>query len=1266
MNRESLTGSVDLLVRPDCQARTGIAFEYAGDGRSARARLILVFLMIGMLASVTLAQSPVDFQWLHDWLGEDPNSRGWNAMGISADGRIVVGSGALEMDPNGVVTYGACYWLDGMGPFPLTQVGQSSSAWGVSADGTKIVGFTFTETSQIHFYSAIVWDRNGGVTLFPNQTQGSSSFGRGISADGSTVVGYFDAGTGSNPVAFAWTLGGEVKYYGDPNNPIENHKGSGAWGVSADGSYIVGELSGQFDGDKGAFRWNPDRGEFATFGGEWAQAFGCSMNGDYVVGTSLVGTEGCQGAFRRGPNGSLLTLNGLAACYSAALGVSSDGSTIVGYSVPQGIDEEAFIWDTVYGTRRLMDVLLAYGIDEVGDSSAATGLVDGCDEIVVVGNAYNRSLNRYEGFRVILPRPEIPPRRWTAAAGGMWSEGANWNPACAPIFDSARNTYTAILDLEGAYSITGSGATAARLLVKQGEPTLSGEFSMGSTSASEPSVDVGGGAKLNIAAGTLFSVNSRVGWEGPSNAGVSVFNTGTLWTNSGSLTIGDAAGGDVTVTGGASLVTQSLELAALFPSSMIVEDSQLTSNSAVVGSNEFGNAAIQGPAAVWQAGELTIGDLHDGWLSVERGAKVSASTCTLGADSFVTGPAKLSVFSVDPNAASFDVTDILRVGQAAPAIVNVFDGGRVSARQISITSTPSASPSSIVIGTIAGSSGMLANVSTLDDLSISPEGGGDATVEVGSEGGLDVGKDLWIGPSGNGTLKVSGGVTVAGTTHVGGQLLLEGGVLTTDHLKVILSEEGLGAGHSFVSILSGPKGETASVHVHSLEIESGTVEAAGDALIDVDSFAIGVNPAKVPGVEGNVNRTVALGRADEPGLSKTRMLGGAGPFTIGTSAPGDLQILGNAELDLSGATTPLLVGMGRRGSMLLEGIAEVGSADRPKLLLGKAGMTIGADAAPGVVELKNAAKFDSDGDINIGGLGTGELTISGQPTDDFLGEIKGALRVGVGAAGTLRIDSAALYVNELRIGGFQGSALAQFSGGGGVFVRGNDTSTGGKLNYGAVIGDGGLSARLEMCGPGTLNDQGRLNVSSTPGGLLIGKKGVLKGKGYVVGNTMVQGGLEIGCSPGTLTIEGDYEQTDEGTLVIEVAGTEPGEYSTLVVTGNVTLAGTLELHFVNGFVPTKDVSVPFLKGSGALTGGFGSIVATQDGEPLDTAFVATLGDDGEMHVQPADEVGAGQSTNCGAGLCGAGTLSTLPLMLVGLVCAKYAHKNSQKSRQRGR
>ncbi|MCB9854711.1 MAG: hypothetical protein H6818_03415 [Phycisphaerales bacterium] len=111
--------------------------------------------------------------------------------------------------------------------------------------------------------------------------------------------------------------------------------------------------------------------------------------------------------------------------------------------------------------------------------------------------------------------------------------------------------------------------------------------------------------------------------------------------------------------------------------------------------------------------------------------------------------------------------------------------------------------------------------------------------------------------------------------------------------------------------------------------------------------------------------------------------------------------------------------------------------------------------------------------------------------------------------------------------------------------------------------------------------------------------GTLRGEGTLAANVTNNGALvEPGSSPGVLEIassvtpliDGRYTQSAGGTLVIEVGGLAAGtEHDQLMIASAATLAGTLELRQLGGFVPSDGDEITVLLAS-SITGGFDDVV----------------------------------------------------------------------------
>ncbi len=136
---------------------------------------------------------------------------------------------------------------------------------------------------------------------------------------------------------------------------------------------------------------------------------------------------------------------------------------------------------------------------------------------------------------------------------------------------------------------------------------------------------------------------------------------------------------------------------------------------------------------------------------------------------------------------------------------------------------------------------------------------------------------------------------------------------------------------------------------------------------------------------------------------------------------------------------------------------------------------------------------------------------------------------------------------------------------------------------------------------GTLQFQGNwsqtagsttVDAGTALGGTLLNiGGGTLAGNGTILAPVVNGGITSPGGSPGTLTLGAgeNYQQQAGGILSIELGGHTPGTlYDQLVVGGNATLAGTLELALINGFVPQPGDQFQILT-CGSQTGRFSQV-----------------------------------------------------------------------------
>lgn len=93
-----------------------------------------------------------------------------------------------------------------------------------------------------------------------------------------------------------------------------------------------------------------------------------------------------------------------------------------------------------------------------------------------------------------------------------------------------------------------------------------------------------------------------------------------------------------------------------------------------------------------------------------------------------------------------------------------------------------------------------------------------------------------------------------------------------------------------------------------------------------------------------------------------------------------------------------------------------------------------------------------------------------------------------------------------------------------------------------------------------------------------------------------QGELSVGNSPGYAVLNGDYVQTSDGIINVELAGLDAGvEFDLLDILGSADLAGTLNLSYFGGFTAAPGDVFTILNATG-VTGSFDTVVFPDAGD----------------------------------------------------------------------
>ena len=113
------------------------------------------------------------------------------------------------------------------------------------------------------------------------------------------------------------------------------------------------------------------------------------------------------------------------------------------------------------------------------------------------------------------------------------------------------------------------------------------------------------------------------------------------------------------------------------------------------------------------------------------------------------------------------------------------------------------------------------------------------------------------------------------------------------------------------------------------------------------------------------------------------------------------------------------------------------------------------------------------------------------------------------------------------------------------------------------------------------------------------QNGELTGTGTITGNVnLMSTQVSPGTSSGSLNIDGDFTQSADSPLAIEIGGTTPGTgFDQLTVSGTATLNGALNLSTINAYTTTEMDTFEIVS-AGTLTGAFTSITGTSIGGGL--------------------------------------------------------------------
>ncbi|MCX5643624.1 MAG: hypothetical protein NTZ17_02905, partial [Phycisphaerae bacterium] len=156
-------------------------------------------------------------------------------------------------------------------------------------------------------------------------------------------------------------------------------------------------------------------------------------------------------------------------------------------------------------------------------------------------------------------------------------------------------------------------------------------------------------------------------------------------------------------------------------------------------------------------------------------------------------------------------------------------------------------------------------------------------------------------------------------------------------------------------------------------------------------------------------------------------------------------------------------------------------------------------------------------------------------------------------------------------GGMVNTGTLRAVDGGTLELRDGTFTNSGLIDVQSALLSISISGEFTQTAGATRLDNG--TITSTTALKILG--GSVEGTGHIFADILNEGGIvSPGFSPGTLTIDGDYTQGHDATLLLEIAGLQPGQFDVFNVTGTATLDGFLQVSFLNGFRPTLGDTFP--------------------------------------------------------------------------------------------
>ncbi|MEX2168159.1 MAG: PEP-CTERM sorting domain-containing protein [Pirellulales bacterium] len=467
---------------------------------------------------------------------------------------------------------------------------------------------------------------------------------------------------------------------------------------------------------------------------------------------------------------------------------------------------------------------------------------------------------------------------------------------------------------------------------------------------------------------------SAIGGATDSEGIVTVTGSSSSWENDGDLRVGVLGNGQLLISDGARVYSESGILAADF--------------------RGIGAVTVVGGGSNWiNSDSLTVGNLGTGALSIEDGAAVSNTDATIANTQVSSG-----VVSVSGNGSTWTSSGTLTVGRRNTGELIISDGGKVSNGNASIggSNFGSLPVTGEGIVTVSGSNSAW---TTLGDLQIGFLGGGELEISNGAAVSA-VASSIGSQSNSDGIVNITGlnsKWTNTGSLFIAdngtGQLTIADGAMVTSTIGVVAKT-------------SASAGEVTVTGNNSLWDNAGGVYVGGDASVSGGTAALHVTDfGKI--VAGGTLRVWNKGQVNQANggrlvvsTGNTSLVPPTEGVYVGTgTGSGNLEVVGGGRLTSTNGWIGF--GLGSTGTALINGSSSIWS---------NSGFLRVGDLGSGTLRILNGGTVES-----------AHLYIN--PTNGSLDWQKGTIRLNGGTvSGLLDLD------NNLSIGSSGGQILELING----------------------------------------------------------------------------------------------------------------------------------------------------------------------------------------------------------------------------------------------